>query len=560
MIWRQKTHDKGTVDALTAKGISPLASALLANRGITPEQTPSFLAPRLSEMTDPLRLKDMGRAAELVADAIYNNARIFGHFDYDADGVSSAALITTYMREAGADFIPYLPTRAQGYGLRATGIQTAVAAGAKLIITADCGITAVEEAILCRHHGIKLVITDHHLPGDILPDADAVVNPCRNDDEFPYKGLAGVGVAFYLLIAVRRILREKGHRGGDIDLRLLLQFVALGTIADVSPLTGENRILVRSGMSILESEPCVGLGHLMTVAGLGYYLTAQDVAFRLAPRINAAGRLSDPITAFNLLIATDYYEAEELALALDAFNRQRQEMEAEILEQAEEEIARSNALGRKAIVLAGHWPHGIIGITAGKLCERHNRPVILFSVEAGQGRGSGRSIPDFHLRSALDACGHLLVGFGGHAQAAGATIDLSRLDAFREAFCRLADDTITDTGMEPVLDIDMELDGTQISRSTIAEFSTLAPFGEGNPEPIFALRKARLIECRTMKEKHVSLTLKAGLKTVRAVGFNMAPPPVGTTEIDLAFALTESEWNGEIRVNPMIKDMISYTV
>lgn len=554
MKWERRPSDQVAIDDLMSSGIHRVPATLLAIRGVDASMAPAFLSPRLVDMTSPWLLADMGKAAAAIADAIRGGVKIMVHTDYDCDGLTSAALLSAFLLEAGADFFPYIPTRDEGYGLRPEGVAVAVAQGARLILTADCGITAVAEALLCREHGIELVITDHHLPDAELPDAKAIVNPHRHGDQFPFKGLAGVGVAFYLLVAVRKHLRDARHRGGDVDLRALLDLVALGTIADVVPLLGDNRTLVRHGIEVMESEPRLGLGYLMEAAGLTRGVCAQDVAFRLAPRINACGRLGSPHPAYRLLVTDDPSEAERLALELSDLNSQRQLIEERIMSEVEEQIHKRTMLDRKALVVAGNWPHGVVGITAGKLADKYHRPVILLAIEGDVAKGSGRSGTGFHLKDALGACAPLLDGYGGHAQAAGLSLPSIWVDEFREAFCRVADKLVPDELLQEDLLIDMELAGEQISLETVDACASLEPFGEGNPPPLFLIKNAELDDCRIMKGKHISMDLRSAGKRFRAVGFNRQPPKAGTGHVDLVCSMARSEWNGESRLDVHVRD------
>ena len=543
------------VRSMQARGASLHLATILANRGIDANSMDSFLTPRLSDLSSPWEFRDMAKAAQIVADAIQYGAKTLVHSDGDADGLACSTLLTSFFQEAGAEVITYTPSRAEGHGVREHGLNIGINAGVDLILTADTGVDAHMAAKVCRQKNIAFVVTDHHIAPETLPDAYAIVNPNQDKCSFPFKGLAGCGVALFLLIAVRKILRDAGHPGGHIDLKSYLDVVTVGTISDVCPIIGDNRLLVAAGMAQLESEPRMGLAHLMHVAGLTDRVTSTDVAFKIGPRINSAGRLASPDIAFRLLMTQDPEEAATLAEELNTLNLERQRICDEVTEKAEEEISRTGALDRKALVLAGDYPQSVSGIVAGKLKEKYNRPAFIFSIADGLAKGSGRSIPGFHLRKALDVCSDILDGYGGHELAAGASLAAMWLDQFKETFCRLADDQLPDEKLEPELRIDLEIGGGDINLKFLKEFSDLEPFGVANPQPIFTLKGVELNDCKVLKDKHVALTLRHSGRQVRAVGFNMAPPKAGVRRLDLALTLSENEWNGQTKVNALIADM-----
>ncbi|HJV35662.1 single-stranded-DNA-specific exonuclease RecJ, partial [Geomonas sp.] len=412
--WRMREADPETVDTLARSGISPLIARLIANRGIRePQAAAGFLSPTLSTLHDPMLLSGMQAAIDRLFLALSRGERVCVHGDYDVDGVTSVALLITFFRGIGLDCFPFIPKRlTEGYGLSSHGVQAAVQGGAKVLVTVDCGITSVAEALLCREAGLDLIITDHHSPPETLPEAFCIINPLQPGCHFPFKSLAGVGVAFQLVIALRARLRAEGRFSAlsEPDIREYLDLVALGTVADVVPLVGANRVLVSYGLKQLTAARRAGVQALKEVAGVSGEVGCGAVGFRLAPRINAAGRLEDAALGLELLLTSDPARAKAIALQLDESNAERQAIERATLEQARAMLKEGACRGRKSIVLGSpEWHPGVIGIVASRIAELFHRPAILFALEDGTGKGSGRSIPRFHLLDAIRSCAdHLL--------------------------------------------------------------------------------------------------------------------------------------------------------
>jgi len=502
----------------------------------------------------------MEKAVERLIVAIINGERICIYGDYDVDGVTSVTLLTSFLRTLGADCIYHIPNRLEeGYGLSAAGITAASDGGARLIVTADCGITACTEAALCSSLDIDLIITDHHTPAGEIPSALAVINPLRPGCLFPFKSLAGVGVVFNLVIALRSRLREEGFFAtrAEPNLREYLDLVALGTIADIVPLVDENRILVSHGLRELTAASRTGVRALKTVSGISADVDCGAVGFRLAPRLNAAGRLEDASSGVELLLTDDVTLATALAKELNASNEERQCLEQTIMVDALDMVKRDPAMAcRKSIVLASEsWHSGVIGIVASRLVDLFHRPTILISVEGENGKGSGRSIPGFHLHDALTACSEHLVRFGGHKYAAGLTVGLVALQDFIERFDEIAEEVLSEEDLLPELRIDAELSPEQVSLQTADEVASLEPFGMGNPRPVFLLRSARVVQKTILKEKHVRLRLMAGGLSFEAIGFNVADGIPDSDTLDLAFCLDINVWNGKRSARLRIKDM-----
>jgi len=476
---------------------SPFTQALLASRGIPLDTVEDFLYPRMEALSSPFLLPGMSRAVDRIVQALQTRERILVHGDYDADGVVSTALLVRNLLRLGADVLSYIPDRfEEGYGLSREGVEFARSSGASLIITVDCGITAVEEVELARSYGIDVVITDHHIPQEHLPDAVALVNPklTRDGEE-----LAGVGVAFKLLDALHTALgRDKTPLYWDLDL------VALGTVADLMPLVGENRILVYYGLKVLSQTRKAGLKALQEVARLrGKTINPWHISFIFGPRLNVAGRLRHARLALELLTTPEGQKALELARLLDEENRRRQNLERRIMEEASRKIETSPLRDHPVLVVEGEgWHEGVIGIVASRLVERYERPALVIAVEDGWGRGSGRSVPGFHLFDALYAHRHLLEAFGGHRMAAGLRLRKERIPELREALVDYVNRELSEPP-EPEVEVDFVLpDPTWLEDPRLPEeFQKLEPFGMGNPYPTFVLQGTRILQ-RSLIGKH----------------------------------------------------------
>lgn len=552
--------DESLVSRLSREqGLDPLVARVLVCRGIEADGAATrFLAPSLADLPDPFLLDGMEQAVVRLIAARDRNETVIVHGDYDVDGITSTAMLVQFLGSVGISSGYHIPLRLEhGYGLSADGIRTIADQGASVVITVDCGISSVEEARLCRSLGMDLIITDHHTPGEVLPDACAVVNPLLSPS-YPCSFLAGVGVAFNLMIALRKGLRDAGVFASipEPDLRSYLDFVALGTIADVVPLLDVNRVFVQAGLKLLGNSTRPGISALRKVAGVEGAVSAGSVGFRLAPRLNAAGRLEDAAHGVELLLSQDRCEAERLAAILDDSNAERQALERQILHEAVAQLKSMAGSGsRRTIVLAsGDWHPGVIGIVASRMVEMYHRPTILISMQDGSGRGSGRSIPDFNLYQALLACEDMLVKFGGHRQAAGLSIDEETLVAFANRFDDVAAGILAEEDLIPEISLDGEIGPSDLTPELADTLERLAPFGMGNPEPHFVLRGAKVIAKRVLKESHLKLVLDTGGKRVEAIGFNMADRPVPDIA-DLAVSLQINEWNGRRTLQLRIKDL-----
>lgn len=560
--WRLKKPDPDLVTNLAKEmAISTLQAALLVNRGITTQQQATeFISPTLSRLSDPFLMKGVEQAVERIIRAKKCGETVCIHGDYDVDGVTAVVVLTAFFRSVSIPVCYLIPRRVEeGYGLSCAGVDEAKSLGAKVLITVDCGITSVAEADYCRESGMDLIITDHHTPGPTIPAAFAVINPLQPGCSAPFTKLAGVGIAFKLALAVRSALRNEGffRNSPEPDLREYLDLVALGTIADLVPLAGENRIIVRYGLKELATSRRAGITALKRVSAVKDEVSTVDVGFRLAPRLNAAGRLDDAKRGVELLLTTDPERAAILADELDAANRERQEIEKEILADALEQLQRTETLkNRTAVVLASEaWHPGVIGIVASRMVERCHRPTILIALQDGVGKGSGRSIPAFHLYNALAASKGQLVKFGGHQQAAGISILEENLAAFYDLFDGYAAENLTPEDLLPEYGVDSEITAAELDEQLLAITNSLKPFGMGNPEPLFLLRGVKIASCRILKDAHLKLTLNVAGNLIDSIGFKMAGKVPENEFIDILFTPELNVWKGRENLQLRLRDI-----
>jgi len=531
----------------------PLA-ALLIQRGLAePGLAKAFLRPELERLSNPLEWTGMRRAVEIIVQAIRDRVPILVHGDYDVDGQCASSMLTRVLRAAGGTVHAFVPHRLRdGYDFGPAGLAKAASVGARLIITCDCGITAVETVSRARAAGHQVIVTDHHLPGDALPDADAVLDPQQPGCPSVDKTLCGAGVAFKLVQALVPAL------GLSPNLPLhFLDYVALATVADVVPLTGENRILVRHGLKMLADSRWTGLRALVEAAGLaGQPIRAGQVGFILAPRLNAAGRIGDANDGLRLLLSDDPAEAGALARQLETLNARRQEMDHRIQDEAIEMAEKTLTPGQCAIVLANDgWHPGVIGIVASRLVERYGRPTFLIGWDGDVGKGSGRSVVGFDLHAALHRVGACLEKYGGHMMAAGLTIRRPRFEEFREGFLAAAAEALTPEDLAPAQRVDLELPLGSVSDDLERLMRHLEPCGAGNPAPVFGVRGARAIDARRVGENHLKFRLDDGSGVIDAIGFRWADQVPDTwlaRPLDVAFRLERDEWQGRFRLQAKV--------
>jgi single-stranded-DNA-specific exonuclease len=523
----------------------PLAR-LLVQRGHGNEVAARrFLRPSLDELSDPFALTGMEAAVAVICDAARKGQRILVHGDYDVDGQCASTLLTRVLRVAGADVLPFLPHRLRdGYDFGPAGLEAARAAGASLVITCDCGITAYDTVVAANAAGIGVVITDHHLPSERLPPALAVIDPQQEGDQSGANYLCGTGIAFKLAQALVPALGLPAH----LPLHLL-DLVALATVADVVPLQGENRILVKHGIRLLHESRWPGIRALLDATGLaGKEIRAHHLGFILGPRLNAAGRVGDATDGLRLLLSDDPIEAATLAQRLESMNVERQALDQRILDEALEQIERTADPERDAgLVLSGEgWHPGVVGIVASRVVERYGRPTFLIAFDGEIGKGSGRSTSRFNLHSALLSCGDLLERFGGHHMAAGLTILRGRLDQFRERFGALARERLGPEDLGPEQRVDLELRLPEVTRELERLCRYLEPCGQGNPSPVFGVRGVRFTSRSVVGNGHLKGALDDGNCRVWAIGFQWADrvPWLGEGLVDAAFRIECDEWNG----------------
>jgi single-stranded-DNA-specific exonuclease len=560
--WVESEVDTARAAALAkALRLHPLAARVLAARGLAdPAEAQAFLAAPLAGLPDPFSMKGMEAAVARVVRAIEGGERIACYGDYDVDGVTSTALLAVFLRAAGADVVTYVPHRlVEGYGLNRDAVARLAGQGVRLLVTLDCGITSVEEIRAAAALGVDTVVVDHHTVPVELPAAAAILNPHQPGCAYPSKDLAAVGVTFALAMALRRRLREQGRFGEgrpEPNLKEALDLVALGTIADVVPLVGANRILVRWGLEELARARRLGVRALKRVAGIpeANPVTAGQVGFRLAPRINAAGRLDDAGRGVRLLLSDDPAAARALAEELDRENQARQEIERRILDEAVSDAVAAVRGGARGLVLARDgWHPGVVGIVASRVAERFHRPAVLVGLADGTGKGSGRSIEGFHLHDALAACSGHLSRFGGHRHAAGLTLERAALPGFRAAFEAFAASRLSPEDLVPRCRIDGWVAEPDVSERAAEDLGRLAPFGAGHPEPVFALR-APAARARTVGAGGAHLKLALG--RLDAIGFGMGERLEACSgALEAAFTIGFDEWDGTRRLQLRLRDL-----
>lgn len=558
--WPLRDIDEGLVKHLSSKlSITPITARVLAGRGIAgADEALAFLDPSLEHIPDPLTIPGMEDAVRCIGEAISSHERVGIFGDYDVDGVTATALLADFLGVLGHEPIVKLPERLErGYGIDPEAVDALAGQGAKLIITVDNGIRAVAAAARARELGVDLIVTDHHVPEGPLPKARAIVNPKLMDDDSSLKHLSGCGVAFMLAAALRRELREKGLLPSpEPNLRDQLDIVALGTIADIMPLTGINRVLTAFGLTELRRARRLGLRALLDVSGAWPQdLNPGTVTFRLAPRINAAGRMGSASRALGLLLTEDEDEARSVARTLDRANSERQRLEKRALREAVRMVDGSAPIPDGIVVHSEGWHVGVIGIVAAKLVEKFGRPAVVISLDPSPPRGSARSPEGIDLLNALSPCADYLVQYGGHAQAAGLALEQGMIDDFTRHFSK-ACSRLGSGALNAKFELDACVKAQDITEGLVGELARCAPFGVGNPEPILALSRASVVDARTVGKAHLKLIVASEGKSFEAIGFNMADASPGTSEeVDIAFTPQFNTWNGRTTIQLKIKDI-----
>lgn len=558
--WTIRKHDADAVNRLASElQVKPLIAALLISRGHdTVEKAIEFLNPSYDHLHEPFLLKGMREAVDRIQKAIDNKEKILIWGDYDVDGTTGTVLLRKMLSLLGSDSAFHCPNRfTEGYGINIPALEQAQKDGVSLVISVDCGIRSFEPLEWARDHGLDVIVTDHHLSDEIRgnPPAVAVVNPNQTGCEYPDKNLAGVGVAFKLAHA---LLRENGM---ETEVPQFLKIAAIGTVADVMKLTGENRAIVRLGLLDLPNTDSYGLKALMEVADCRSEMTSMHIGFRIGPRINAAGRMDVARHVIELFEAEEFGKARELANLLDSRNRERQQVQEKITRLALDEAASSE--GRHFVVVAGEgWHQGVIGLAASRIAEKLYRPTIVLSIKDGHGHGSARSIPGFHLLEALDSVGDVFEQYGGHAAAAGMKIKAELIEHLRERINSYASQKLTDEDLIPELMIDALVTSKTLTLDLVESLADFEPFGAGNPKPVFLTRNLTLRgEPYVMKEKHLKMMLTGeDGRAFEAVWWDGVERSKGQTlvsgsRIELAYVAEANTWQGNTRLQLVVEDL-----
>ena len=542
-------------DFAHSHGLPPWVGALLEQRGVAGEEAVNrYLEPSLTTLEDPHSMADMPAALERLMGALERREPMVVYGDYDVDGVCSTAVLVEFLRGVGGNVAFYIPDRrAEGYGLNGAAIKD-LATRAKLIITADCGVTAVEEIALARRHGADVLVVDHHQCPEHMPAAVACLNPHRPDCAFAFKGLCAAGVAFMLVVALRRALRERGAFATrpEPDVRALLDMVAVATVADMVPIHGTNRVLVAAGLRRLAQAPRPGLAALCAVAKIPPgKCTATDLGFRLGPRINARGRMSQAGLAVDLMLCRDPLQAETMAATLDAANEERRQVEKTTVDAAIAQVLDLN-LSHDAMLVVHDcgWHPGVLGLVASRLVGRFHRPALVIGEG---GKGSGRSVEGLNLHAALTRAAAWMVRFGGHPMAAGVTVTADNIAPLRAALAADVQQQLGAPPFAPILRPDLEVTAAMLNLDTVGTVQRLAPFGQGNPEPLFVARGLPVTHKRLVGERHLKLRFGAHADGI-AFGLGELLGELPST-VDVAFHLERNEWQGRVSVQMRVQDM-----
>ena len=542
-------------------GVTPVVAQVFINRGFSSnDEIKAFLSPLLSKLPDPFLLSDAKRAAERIADAVDKKEKICIYGDYDIDGSTAVAVLAGFFKELGASFFYYQPERfGEGYGLSADAVEKIIKKGASLVISVDCGTSSIDAAVLCRKKGVDLIITDHHKLGEVSPDAYAFVNPHKPGEPGVFSNLAGVGVAYYLAIALRKVLRERNYFNAvkkEPDLKNYLDLVAFGTVADVVPILGVNRVLVKKGLEFINSNPRKGIKALAEISGLKGVISSDSISYILAPRLNAAGRMGSASRSVELLLSNDEQESHDLAMVLHEENQKRVSFQNKSWQQVQT-IAESfdSFDSRYSLTFASEgWHQGVIGIIASKAVEKWYKPTAVYSIsDNGIAKGSARSIHGIDIFSVFSEFREVFEDFGGHDMAAGMSIKTDRIPKFMELFENGVSKYVKSKKIHPTIDVDVEVRPSDINLKTIKEIMEMEPFGSDNPYPVFLCRDLNITNKMILKDKHLKLKLE---NNIDAIGFNMSEMEAYSDEkIDIVFKPSINEWNGNKQVQYVIVDI-----
>ncbi len=571
--WKYDQADKQAVEKVSKENNIPMPVAeLMVKKGLyTVEEVELFLNSSLKSLRNPFELQDMEKAAERMAKAVMNHERICIYGDYDVDGVTATALMYIFLMQCGANVTYYIPNRLEeGYGLNKDAIKEISSQGTDLIVTVDCGISAVDEVLLAVELGMDIIITDHHQPSKELPVAAyALVNPMRADDKYPNKSLAGVGVAFKVVTALRFVLRKNNYFQKDApNIAHLLDIVTLGTIADVMPLIDENRIFVKYGLELMSGDNVrTGIEELKKVID-GFNTTKKmktsNIGFQIAPRINAMGRMASPDKSLKLLVTQNKAEAKQLASHLDSENKYRQMIERDILQQTFDliEINRYAEQEGGIVVAADNWHPGVIGIVASRVVDKYYRPTVILTDDSdGVYKGSARSIPGFHLYDGLNSLSDLLISFGGHKYAAGVKIAKENLEEFRTRFNEIINSSLSKDDFIPEITIDAEISPIDITSEIMTWLEKLEPYGQGNKEPVFFMKNVSKYQNESFVGKestHLKCYFEKDGIILDAIGFNMKEYQSIVAEnnnFDILFSLVHNTWKNSKTIQLNLKDI-----
>ena len=555
--WEICKVDKDQVEKLQENyKINRLLATLLVNREITTEEKiTKFLNPKRSDFYNPFGMPDMEKAINRILKAIDNNEKIIIYGDYDVDGITSVAVLKSFLEERGLDIGVYIPNRLnEGYGLNKDAVKNISENGYKLMITVDCGITAIEEVEYAKSLGIETIITDHHEPIEDLPNAVAVVDAKRKDNKYECRNLAGVGVVFKFIqaLSIKMGLDEK-------EYLKYLDIVCVGTISDIVPLTDENRVIVKLGLKLVEQTRNLGLKEILQSCGYSK-INSTTISFGVAPRINACGRMGHQEEALNLLLSKNPEKVKELSLKLNEYNKTRQDIEKNIFQEAVDKIEKNNLTKNSTLVVYGNnWHHGVIGIVSSKITELYFKPSILLSEEEGEYKGSGRSINGFDLHEALMECSQSIKKFGGHAMAVGITIEKDKIEEFEEVFEKIAKEKNVDK-IIPIINVDAEIKLDEINKEMVDSLKELEPYGEANKMPVFAFKNLKIESIRALTNgKNLKLTVKDNKNIVNAIGFNLGELAesykIGD-KVDIVGNLEINSFNGIESIQINIKDIM----
>ena len=557
--WQIYDTQNEKVEELTKNyGINPLLATILVNRGITKkEDIRLFLEPTRADFHNPFLMIDMEIAVDRIIKAIKNKEKVTIYGDYDVDGITSITVLKGFLQERGLEVNQYIPNRLEeGYGLNNPAIEKIAKSECQLMITVDCGISAINEIDYANKLGLETIVTDHHEAGNELPKALAVIDNKRKDSKYPFRELAGVGVVFKLIqaIGIKLGLKEE-------EYLKYLDIVCIGTISDIVPLIDENRVIAKLGMLLIKQTRNIGLRSIINSSGYTK-IDSNTISFGVAPRINACGRMGKAEDALELFLAKNINEVNTLTKKLNEYNMKRQEIEKKIFNNAVEQIEENNLQEKNTIIVSGeNWHHGVIGIVSSKITEMYFKPSILLSFEEGDefGKGSGRSIPGFDLHEALMKCSDTIEKFGGHAMAIGITVKKEKLEAFKKEFEKIAEEAHIEE-ITPIINVDAQINLNNINKDMVESLNKLEPFGEGNKMPVFAFKNLKIDSIRALSEgKHLKLTLKDNNTIVNAIGFNLGHLSeeyrIGD-KIDIVGVLEINSFNGVESLQINIKDVM----